>query len=76
MTEKLFDSSQHRYRATADERRRYGGSTVTDFLVGVEGSDASTWMHIRAYGKTPGERATNAFLAARAAGTVRKDWIL
>ena len=77
MTDKLFASSQFRYRASASEKRTYGGSTVTDFLVGVEGSDASTWMKIRGFGKTPGERATFAkerYREAVAAGKVRSDW--
>ena len=77
MTDKLFASSQFRYRASASEKRTYGGSTVTDFLVGVEGSNPSTWMKIRGFGRTPGERATFAkarYRAAVAAGKVRADW--
>lgn len=52
--------SEYRYRATADERRRYGGNTVTDFMVyfADEGPGKST--RIRGYGKTPGERKTDA----------------
>lgn len=53
---KLFASSQYRYRATASERRLYGGNIVTEYLVGEEGSNASTWLTIRGYGVTQHDR--------------------
>ena len=58
--QKVFAKSEYRYRASASERRLYGGSTVTQFLVGYEGSEPSTWMNIMGYGPTPGERKTYA----------------
>ena len=62
MTTKVFASSKDRYRATAAERRAYGGSTVTDFYVWRAGDekDASKWKVVRGYGPTPGERKTDA----------------
>lgn len=65
--QKVFAQSEHRYRASASERRMYGGNTVTQFLVGFEGSAASTWKSIMGYGPTPGERKADAikkFLAS------------
>ena len=58
--QRVFAKSEYRYRASASERRLHGGSTVTQFLVGYEGSDPSTWMRIMGYGPTPGERKTYA----------------
>jgi len=54
--------SKDRYRATAAERRLYGGSTVTEFYVyrREDEKDPSKWKVVRGYGKTPGERKTNA----------------
>lgn len=54
--------SKDRYRATAAERRQYGGSTVTEFFVfrGEDRDDPSKWKVVRGYGPTPGERKTDA----------------
>lgn len=59
---KILAFSKDRYRATAAERRLYGGSTVTDFFVmrAEDRDDASKWLVVRGYGKTPGERKTDA----------------
>lgn len=59
---KVLASSRYRYRATAAERRQYGGSTVTEFFVYRAGDedDASKWLVVRGYGPTPGERKTDA----------------
>jgi len=65
-TPKLFASSQYRHRASPSEKLQYGGSTVTEFLVGVEGSDASTWQRIQGYGRLPGNRKTDALNRFRA----------
>ena len=65
--------STDRYRASAAERRQYGGATVTDFLVYREEDrhHSERWVKIRGFGKTPGERKTDAIrrsgLAAPAA---------
>jgi hypothetical protein len=56
VSNKVFAVSENRYRASAAERRAYGGKTVTEFLVGFVGSDAATWVRINGYGPTPGER--------------------
>lgn len=55
---KVFAVSQERWRASAAEKRAYGGSTVTKFLVGYEGSEPATWQNIVGYGPTPGDRKT------------------
>lgn len=54
--------SKDRYRATAAERRQYGGSTVTEFYVWVEPgpNEQKDIKIVRGYGKTPGERKTDA----------------
>jgi hypothetical protein len=59
---KVFASSRHRYRASAAERRMYGGATVTEFFVyrAEDRGDASKWKIVVGYGKTPGERKTDA----------------
>jgi len=59
---KIVAYSKDRYRASAAERRLYGGATVTEFFVHFEedAKDASKWQIIRGYGKTPGERKTDA----------------
>ena len=57
---KVFATSKERYRASASEKRAYGGSTVTVFIVGYEGSPASEWVDITGYGPTPGDRKTYA----------------
>lgn len=55
---KIFAQSEYRYRASAAEKRLFGGSTVTQFLVGYEGSGPNTWKRVMGYGPTPGERKT------------------
>jgi hypothetical protein len=62
----LWASSKDRYRASAKEKRMYGGSTVTEFYVGKKGDedDASKWVVQVGYGKTPGERKTDAMRRA------------
>lgn len=59
---KIIASSKDRYRASAAERRLYGGSTVTQFYVyrAEDRNDASRWRIVTGYGKTPGERKTDA----------------
>ena len=57
---KLFARSFQRYNGGVRIKRLYGSSTITLFHVGIEGSDPSTWATIEAFGKTPGERKTNA----------------
>jgi len=49
--------SQRRYRATAAQKRMYGGSTTTVFLV-CHTDDAKNWFYVEAFGKTPGDRKT------------------
>jgi len=59
---KVIASSKSRCHASPEEKRRYGGSTVTQFHVMYEGDerDASKWKEITGYGKTPGERKSDA----------------
>ena len=59
---KIIAVSKDRYRASAAEKRMYGGNTVTDFYVHREEdkNDPSKWKIVRGYGKTPGERKTDA----------------
>jgi hypothetical protein len=59
---KIEAHSFERYRASAAERRQYGGSTVTKFYVffAKDRNDASKWKTIMGYGATPGERKTDA----------------
>jgi hypothetical protein len=65
---KVIAVSKDRYRASAEERRRYGGNTVTEFYVMYKDDerDASKWKKIFGYGKTPGERKTYAIEKFRA----------
>jgi hypothetical protein len=58
--------SKNRYRATADQKRRFGGSTITEFFVLWNPADASTWTVETGYGATPGERMTDARARATA----------
>lgn len=54
-------SSQHRYRASASERRLHGGKTVTQFLIEDPNHEGSArWIDVMGYGATPGERRTDA----------------
>jgi len=57
---KVIATSKDRYKATAEERRRYGGSTVTEFYVRYADEGYSNMKVITGYGKTPGERKTDA----------------
>jgi len=52
--------SKDRHRASASERRMYGGAAVTDFYVyrRETKNDPSKWKVVRGYGRTPGERKT------------------
>jgi hypothetical protein len=56
---KVVADSMNRYHASPQEKRRYGGSTVTVFSVRFDG-DYSSAQRITGYGKTPGERKTDA----------------
>ena len=67
MTPKVFAVSKNRYNGGIRIKRIYGSSTVTTFLVGVEGSDPLSWQEIEGFGRTPGDRKTDAirkFVAA------------
>lgn len=60
---KLEAVSKSRWRASASERRLYGGSTVTEFWVYLKGDPrpgGANTVVVKAYGKTPGERKSNA----------------
>ena len=59
---KLLAFSKDRYRASAAERRQYGGATVTEFYVmrPEDRHNPSAWKKVFGYGKTPGERKTDA----------------
>lgn len=54
--------SFERYRATAAQRRAHGGSTVTRFYVyrRSEEGDAGRYAVVEGFGRTPGERKTDA----------------
>lgn len=58
-------TSIERYRASANERRKYGGMTITIFLVEPL-SDPSTWFKVTGYGPTPGDRKSDARRTAEA----------
>lgn len=62
MPGKIIAVSKDRYRASASEKRLYGGSTITEFYVFKEEDekDPSKWKVITGYGPTPGERKTDA----------------
>jgi hypothetical protein len=61
---KVVATSTERHRASAAERRQYGGDTVTTFFVHFARDGAPSmaykWEKIDGYGKTPGERKTDA----------------
>jgi hypothetical protein len=63
---KIDAASIERYRASARERRMYGGKTVTVFYVWrvVDGVPESGSLKVTGYGRTPGERKTFAKKAA------------
>jgi hypothetical protein len=56
---KLKLQSVERYRASAAERRRYGGKTVTVFLA-MPTEDPATWFKVTGYGKMPADRKRDA----------------
>lgn len=59
--------SWHRWRASAAERRAYGGPTVTRFVLrpkGADPNDSRLWRWFNGFGPTPGERRTWAINAA------------
>jgi hypothetical protein len=64
---KIKAISFERYRATAAQRRLYGGKTVTVFLVFHPDApdDYARAEKFDGYGLTPGERRTYAIAAAR-----------
>lgn len=57
---KLKAVSAYRYRASADERRQYGGSTVTDFYIYPDDRSAAVSIVVRGYGRSPSARKTDA----------------
>lgn len=67
MQTKLVAFSKNRYRASAAEKRQYGGNTVTEFYVmrPEDEKKPENWATVFGYGPTPGERKTNAILRAR-----------
>jgi hypothetical protein len=60
LRKRLFASSKDRYRATAAQRRLYGGAAITEFYIfrKEDRNDASKWLVVTGYGPTPGERKT------------------
>lgn len=66
--DRVFAQSINRYAASAAEKREHGGSTITVFLVGFAGSDASTWQRVKGFGRNPGVRkayAIKSFLGSQ-----------
>ena len=57
---KIFAQSISRYNGGVRIKRQWGSSTVTRFMVGIEGSSPSEWKEIDSYGATPGDRKTYA----------------
>jgi hypothetical protein len=59
---KVMAHSKDRYRASAEERRRYGGNVVTEFYVmwPEDHDDPSRWEVITGYGKTAADRKRDA----------------
>ena len=57
--EKIKAVSFERYRASAAERRRYGGNTVTRFYCNTVDPEGVPVL-VTGYGPTPGERKTDA----------------
>jgi hypothetical protein len=57
---RVFAVSKSRYNGGVRVKRLHGSSTVTRFLVGVEGSEPSTWVEVEGFGPTPGDRKTDA----------------
>ena len=66
---KLKASSFQRYNGGAAHKRRWGSSTITRFYVWRSPEDddnAKAWLVVEGYGKTPGERKTDAMRKAEA----------
>jgi hypothetical protein len=63
---KLKAISKERYRATAAQRRLYGGKTVTRFWVfrAEDRENHANWVVVDGFGPTPGERKTDAMRRA------------
>lgn len=63
----LWAVSKERYRATASEKRLYGGSTITIFWCGKkeDKDNASKWITIKGVGATPSERKKDALTKAK-----------
>lgn len=59
---KIEAHSKERYNGGVRIKRLYGSSTVTRFWVRFadEADDPSRWLVVEGYGKTPGERKTDA----------------
>ena len=59
---KIVANSYERYNGGARVARQYGSSTVTRFYVyrSEDKNDAGKWLKVEGYGKTPGERKTDA----------------
>lgn len=70
---KIKAVSFERYRASARERRQYGGKTVTRFYVWVVGDEDRTRVVATGYGSTPGERKTHAIAQAKKIWEERHD---
>lgn len=64
--------SMERWRASARERRLYGGATVTKFAV-YDTSEPENVKYIIGYGKTPGERKSYAIAQWNVALTARRN---
>lgn len=66
----LVAVSFERYNGGVRVKRRWGSSTVTRFWVyrKEDASDPKKWLTITAFGRTPGERKTDAIRQAMAQG--------
>jgi len=65
-----FDAiSMNRHRASAKEKRMYGGSTVTTFSI-CRKSNPGKRVDVDGYGATPGERKTDAIRRAAKSGMI------
>jgi hypothetical protein len=56
-------ASKERYRASAAQKRAYGGSTVTVFWA-MPTSDPKTWFEVTGFGRYPGNRKSDAMAKA------------
>jgi len=59
---KIIANSFERYNGGIKIKRLYGSSTVTRFYVYYEAdaNNPKAWLEVEGYGKTPGERKTDA----------------